>query len=256
MREREFRRWTPLREGPRGPEPRVRLAPEAAIVMGLERRLSREWDRADEVVLKRALTHTGLIERCVEPVDDARAAGTSRLVDYRIRIRAGTTTTTLEGGRDDPTRYGGPPAGPAGSVEAIEAVITVVDAEGTESTSVIATDVALTTGRRRRSNGPERDKGKAPDRIQRGARDASMRSACLVQAPCRALESRYQRSACRVQGFDAAVAAVRMQFAGGAARGGSKVHAPCRRADSERLRYAFTMRAACTQYGSPRRHRA
>ena len=114
--------------------------------MGLERRLSREWDRADEVVLKRALTHAGLIERCVERVDDARAAGTSRLLDYRIRIRAGGTTTTLEGGRDDPTRYGGPQARPAGSVEATEAVITVVDAEGTERTSVIATDVALTTG--------------------------------------------------------------------------------------------------------------
>ena len=114
--------------------------------MGLERRLSREWDRADEVVLKRALTHAELIERCVERVDDARAAGTSRLLDYRIRIRAGGTTTTLEGGRDDPTRYGGPQARPAGSVEATEAVITVVDAEGTERTSVIATDVALTTG--------------------------------------------------------------------------------------------------------------
>lgn len=35
MKEREFRRWTPLREGPREPEPRVRLAPEAAVVMGL-----------------------------------------------------------------------------------------------------------------------------------------------------------------------------------------------------------------------------
>ena len=92
------------------------------------------------MVLKRVLTHTGLIERCVEPVDDARAAGTSRLVDYRIRIRAGGATTTLEGGRDDPTRYGGPPARPAASVEAIEAVITVVDAEGTERTSVIATE--------------------------------------------------------------------------------------------------------------------
>lgn len=124
----------------------MRLAPKAPIVMGLERRLSREWDRADEVVLKRALTHAGLIERCVERVDDARAAGTSRRLDYRIRIRAGGTTTTLEGGRDDPTRYGGPPARPAGSVEATEAVITVVDAEGTERTSVIATDVALTTG--------------------------------------------------------------------------------------------------------------
>ncbi|MCY4026164.1 MAG: hypothetical protein OXH75_07615 [Acidobacteria bacterium] len=109
-------------------------------------RLSREWERADEVVLKRSLTHAGLIERCVEWVDDARAAGTSRLLDYRIRIRARGTTTTLEGGRGDPTRYGGPPARPAGSVEATEAVITVVDAEGTERTSVIATDVAPTTG--------------------------------------------------------------------------------------------------------------
>ena len=178
MKEREFRRWTPLREGPRGPVPRVRLAPEAAIVMDLERRLSRGWDRADEVVLKRVLTHTGLIERCVEPVDDARAAGTSRLVDYRIRIRAGGATTTLEGGRDDPTRYGGPPARPAGSVEAIEAVITVVDAEGTERTSVIATERraddggdALARGKHRgpRTVRPAADHGRSRGAARRGA---------------------------------------------------------------------------------------